>query len=130
LTHDLAALQAYALHYVAARADAIRAKVKSVIAWAALGLAGGLAAAAGLIVAVYLALQGIAEILGLALGGRYWAGELITGFGVLILAGAGAAIGLRYWLNLSRRQAKEKYERRRTQERIALGRDVAQRAAP
>jgi hypothetical protein len=116
------------MHYRAARGDAMSAKVKRLAVWGAVGLIGLFAGIAAVVVAVYLALDGIA--LGLAaLFGRPWVGELVTGLGVLLLAGLGLWIGLRYWMNLSLRTAKEKYERRRNLERRRFGKDVAQRAS-
>jgi hypothetical protein len=129
LTQDLAALQAYVLHYLSARSDAVSARVKKTVVWAALGLAAGVAALTALVVAVALVLGGAAEGIATALGGRAWAGNLIVGGAVLILMALAAWIGLRYWLNLSRRRVKEQYERRRQHERNAFGKDVAQRAA-
>jgi hypothetical protein len=129
LTRDLAALQAYVLHYVSARSDALRAKAKRLAVYAALGLMGLAVGVTAIVVAVTLALYGIAHALAAATD-RLWLGELLAGFGVLVLVGLAGWLGTRYWLRLSLKQTKEKYERRRIKERIQYGRDVAQRAAP
>lgn len=129
LTQDLAALQGYVLHYLAARSEAVTARIKKTVLWAVLGLAGGVAALTALVVAVVLVLGGAADGIASALGGRAWAGELIVGGVVLFVIALSAWIGLRYRLNLSRRRVKEQYERRRQHQRNAFGKDVAQRAA-
>lgn len=128
LTRDLGAIQAYAMHYVAARSDALTAQAKKAAVWGALGVMGLFAGITVIVASVVLALVGIAFGLA-ALLDSLWAGLLITGLGVLLLVGLAAWIGLRYWMNLSLHHAKEKYERRRTKERHDYGRDVAQRAA-
>jgi lysylphosphatidylglycerol synthetase-like protein (DUF2156 family) len=127
LARDLGALRAYFLHYVAARSGSVSARIKRGILLAGLGIVGLFAGLTAIAVAVGLAIFGIAHGLAEAFGGRLWLGELAAGLGVLILFGLAASLAIRYWLNLSLRKAKENYERRRIQERVRYGRDVAQR---
>ncbi len=125
---DLSSLQAYAAHYLAARSDALMAKVKRAAVWALLGIAGLLVATAALVVAVVLVLVGISNALA-ELWDRVWAGQVVTGAAALVLAGLGVWLAVQYWFNLSRRKTRAEYERRREQERTDYGRDVAQRAS-
>lgn len=125
----LAELQDYAAYYLAARADALKLQARTILTYGVLGLMAGMAAAAGLITAVVLALGGIANGLGQLMGGRIWAGQLITGLGVLIIAAATVVIGLRSVTNSSRRRTMAKYEHWRNQQRAQFGHDVVGRAA-
>jgi hypothetical protein len=87
---DLQALYAYFRHYLTARVDAVTAKVRRAVVWAIVGIVAGLADAAAVVTAVVLLLQGIAN--GLAvLFGAIWAGQLVTGIGLLVLIALGLA---------------------------------------
>jgi hypothetical protein len=130
LTRDLAALRAYAEHYLAAQSGALTARIKKAAVWAMVGmgvLAGGLTA---LIAAVVMVLRGAATGIGQALGGEYaWTGDLIVGGSVLLGMALAAAAGIFCWQSISRRRVRDQYERRRQRERNAFGEDAAQRAA-
>jgi hypothetical protein len=127
LLGDMAALAAFCEHYLAARRDALRARVRR---WALMFVAGIIAAVAGataIVAATVLALEGIARGIAAATG-SLWIGQLITGFGVLLVIGLAVAAGAAYFLRTSSRQTKEKYERRRKQQHAAFGRGVGQRS--
>jgi len=88
LLKDLAELRQHLSHYIAARADAAKLRMRTVVMYALLGLVGGLAGAVGLATAVVLLVSGISDGLTQLFGGRVWAGELTTGVLFLLLAGA------------------------------------------
>jgi hypothetical protein len=129
LRRALAELQDYVAYYLAARADALKLQVRTILIYVALGLVAGLAGAGALITAMVLTLNGVANGLALLLGGHIWAGQLIAGLGVLILAAVTIVFGLRYLTNSSRGRTMKKYEHWRTDQRAQFGHDVVQRAA-
>lgn len=124
----LAELRDYAAYYLAARADALKLQARTIAIYAALGLTAGIAGAGALITAVVLALGGVANGFAQLLGGRVWAGQLITGLGVLLIAAATIVFGLRYLTNSSRGRTKKKYELWRNDQRAQFGHDVVERA--
>jgi uncharacterized membrane protein len=129
LLDDLSALREYAAYYVSARIDAVKFRVRKALVWAAVGLMGMVAGMVVLIGAIVFVLDGIAAGLAALLGGRRWAGDLITGIvilGVIALVGYLAVHG---WVQSSWHKTVKKYERRRDQERGQFGRDVGQQAA-
>jgi hypothetical protein len=89
LFEDLSALREYALYYVSARVDVVKHRVRKAILWAAAGVMGMVAGAVVLITAIVLLLDGIAAGLAALLGGRRWAGDLITGIVVLAVIPGG-----------------------------------------
>jgi hypothetical protein len=129
LTH-LAVLRAYVGHYVAARRDMATVKARRVLLWTAAGIAAALLSLTILVVAVVLFITGVAHGLTDLFGGHAWAGEMVTGGGIVILAAAAAVIGALAWLRSSRERTVEKYEHRRAKERAEVGSDVFQRGGP
>jgi hypothetical protein len=129
LLSNLAALRSYAEHYLSARVDALKHRVRGAVLALVLGALGLLAAAAALVTAVVLTLRGVAAGLTALLGGRGWAGDLLTGAGILIGTGLGVYFLVRGWIGSSRRKMVHKYERQREHERDAVGRDVRERAS-
>jgi hypothetical protein len=118
----------YLTHYLAARSDAVRARIRIVVLGAALGILAAIMAASLIVVAVVLLVLGIAHGLA-ALFGSDWAGELLAGGGFLIAMAGGAWLCVHFLLLRSLRRTKRKYDRRRGQQRQAVGQDVSQRAA-
>src|SRR5947208_14581835 len=84
----LGELGEYAGHYLAAKSDAFKLTMRNVAVMAALGIIGLIAAGGLVVTAVVLLCVGIAHGIAALLGGRMWAGELITGVLLLgLLAG-------------------------------------------
>jgi hypothetical protein len=124
----LAELKAYATYYLSAKVDGYKATAKKIAGLIVLGVVGLLIGAGILFAAAFLLLGGIAHALGTLFGGRMWLGEIIVG--LLVLGG----VGLTTWIMLkkftegSRKQTEQKYEGKRIQQRVELGRDVHERA--
>src|SRR5205807_3211066 len=74
----LAEVREFAAYYVAARMDALKATVRNVGIYAALGLIGLAAGAAIVATAAVLLLWGIAGAFAALVGGRMWLGAIIT----------------------------------------------------
>jgi len=120
LLAHLTELQTHVNHYVQATADSFRLTARQLALKAALGLLGLLVGATMLVTAAVLVLQGTAGGIAVALGGRLWAGQLITGAVLLLFVGAGA-----WWMTSSltkssRRKTLEKYERQHEYEQARL----------
>ena len=129
LLDDLSSLREYAAYYVSARIDGVKHSVRRALLWAAVGLMGMVAGAVVLISAIVFVLDGISAGLAALLGGRRWAGDLITGS---VILGGIALVGylaIHGWIHSSWHKTVEKYDRRRDQERGQFGHDVGQRAA-
>jgi len=129
VVHDARALYAYVIHYLAARVDAAGAHVRRIALWTLAAIAAAVAGLTAIIVAVVMALTGLARGVGLLLGGEDWAGLLIVGIGVLGLVAAGGYFSVRAWSHRWAQTTREKYERRREKERSEFGSDTLQRAA-
>jgi hypothetical protein len=128
LQAQLVELGEYARFYASAKKDAILASARK---WALLGLAGVAAFAilcTMLITAVVLALLGVAQGIGDALGDRLWAGYLIVGWGLLLLVAAGFAAAMFYLQRRFRTQTVNKYDKRRRNQRARFGHDLRQQA--
>jgi membrane protein implicated in regulation of membrane protease activity len=81
-----------------------------------------------LITAAVLALLGLAQWIGDALGDRLWAGYLIVGWGLLLLVAAGLAAAMVYLQRRFRTQTVNKYDKRRRNQRARFGHDLGQQA--
>jgi hypothetical protein len=128
LLRSLGELKEYIGYYLSAQGDAVRLKIRQGLAWAVLGIAGGLVGLAALITSVVLLLDGAAEGLAILFGGRLWAGELVTGAIILLVAGIVAYVVVARITKTSRQRIIQKYERRRQKQRVEFGYDVSQRA--
>jgi hypothetical protein len=120
LLANLTELQTHVNHYVQATADGLRLTARQLALKAALGVLGLVVGVAMLVTAAVLALQGAAGGIAAALGGRIWAGQLITGLTLLLLVAVAA-----WWLTSSmtkssRRKTLEKYERQHEYEQARL----------
>jgi len=127
--HHLGEIREYAAHFVSAKIDSTKASVRRIGLLIAIGILGLVGAAAFVGVAVVLALVGLANAIGAALGGRIWAGQLIVGFGLVIAVVVVAMLGLKMMNNSWRRQTEKKYEARIQQQRRRYGHDANERAA-
>jgi len=119
----------YARHYVEVRKDSIKAQLRNLAFKAIMGIAAGISALVALSVAVTLILLGLADGIGVLLGGRLWAGELIVGFLVVALAALAVKLFLSRSIRSSRSTTVAKYEHRHEFQRAAFGHDVTDRAA-
>jgi len=128
LLAQIAELREYATHYLSTRADILRLRARRIGLTVALGAVGGILGIVALSTAVVYVLRGMSGGLGELLGGRVWAGDLITGLGILAVVAVAAYVSLPRWMNTSRRRTVEKYELRRQKQRVAFGHDVRQRA--
>lgn len=112
LLAHLAELKAQALHYLQASADRVRLSARQAAIWGAIGLLAALVGATMLITATVLTLQGAANGIAAALGGRLWAGQLIVGLCVLGGAALTCWLASRKLAETSRRKTMGKYERK------------------
>src|SRR4051794_7065410 len=83
LLAHLADLREQASLYAEATADRVKLTVRQAAVRAALGCLALLAGAAVVVTAAVLMLNGIAGGIGALIGNRLWAGQLITGLGLL-----------------------------------------------
>jgi hypothetical protein len=124
LVKHLAELRDYAAYYLETRKDQLRISLTQLLIYAALGalaLAIGVCAVG---MATALVLLGVSGGLGELLGGRVWAGALVTG--LVALGGLAAVVyfGLRRMTHTSQQRLADKYERRREDFRSRYGREV------
>ena len=119
----------YLSYYITVQTDRLMLSTRQSLLYAGLGVLGGITAAAGLVVAVVQILTGVSEGISILLGGRVWAGNLITGAIVIGTTVIAVSVLISRITGSSRRQRMEKYERIQDQQRADLGIDVAQRAA-
>jgi len=85
-------LRVEASRYIAARVDQVKSKVSRTAEGALVGAVAGVVGIAVLATAAVLLITGIAGALAHALDGNVWAGNLLTGFGILLLLGAGLVL--------------------------------------
>lgn len=109
----LAEIRDYALLYLETRKDQVLLVVRQIVTWGAIGLLALAAVACALVTAVVLTMLGIANGVATLLDGQVWAGQLITGGGLLMIVALTIALGVRRITKTSRRRMSEKYEQRR-----------------
>ena len=124
----LAELKAYGTYFLSAKIDGFKATARNIVVYAALGIIGLLVATGIIFTAAFLLLSGLANLLAVAFGHRLWLGQLVVGVLVLGGIGVGTWIGLKKFMGASRLKTEQKYESKRKQQRIDLGRDVHDRA--
>jgi hypothetical protein len=126
---QLRELREFALHYISARADRTRLKVREQGMRFALA-AIGLVALSGLIVAAVCCLvNGMAGGLAVMFGDRAWAGNLTAGVVLLGVMALGIWFVWNKQLKGSRESAVTKYEARRTRQRAEFGHAVGDSSA-
>lgn len=129
LREQIAVLAQQFGYYFEIRKDQLRLKVRT---WLMLGAVGVLAAIVGviaLVVAAYMVLNGIALGIAELLDGQIWAGQLITGFGVLGITAATIYAFIRRATAKSQSLTRQKYERLQYEQRVAAERRAAQRTS-
>ncbi len=119
----------YVRHYFAARGDSIRAALRTFGLWLVAGLIGLTVLVAVLSTAAVIAILGVAQLAGQALGDRPWAGYLVTGFGLLAIAAVVLFTAIVILRRRFRKDTVEKYARRHKQQQARFGHDVAEQAA-
>jgi hypothetical protein len=122
--HRLGEAREYAGYLAAAHIDKLKAKARRIAVQAALGMVGAIILLALLVSAAALVLQGVAGLIGELLGGRVWAGALITGGGFLLLTGLGTWLGLRFWQAAAFKSLQKRYEYRKRKQRAQFGHSV------
>ena len=121
-----AEIREYAGYYIAARIDALRLGIRNVIILAALAVLGLIAAAAVIVTAVVLALEGIAGALAVVM--PPWAANLIIGVAFLLVLALSILIVLSRLSKSSRLQTVNRYESRKQSQQTQFGHDVNNRA--
>jgi len=122
-------LKEYATHYVAAKADAMKASVRNLGLYAALGVVGALVGGAIVVTAGVLLMIGLAGAIGAIFEPDMpWVGHLAVGLIVLGGIGVGTMVFLKKFTAGSRERTVKKYESREQQQRVQFGHDVHERA--
>lgn len=129
LLDDGRELLEYVQLYLSAKADAVKAQVRTIGLLAVLGVLGAVAGAGIIVTAAVLIVVGVADALGALFGGHYWAGDLVTGVLFLGIIGGGACFMMGRLTNSSKRRTVQKYEERLNRQRQDFGTDVHQQAA-
>jgi len=122
-------LAEYVRLYLAARGDAIGAVLRRFGVWLVIGIAALAVLVAMLSTASAIAILGIADVVGQALGNRPWAGFVVTGFGLLAISGLVLIVATVILRRRFRNRTVKKYARRHTEQRARFGRDVTGRPA-
>src|SRR5205814_5768981 len=113
----------------AARVDLARLKVRQIIIYAALGVVGLIMLTALLATLVVMLCSGLAGWIGAGLGGRFWAGDLIVGGGLIAILAVGTWLVLKRMDKSRLKQAIERYEQRKREQRENFGHDAASKSA-
>jgi hypothetical protein len=103
----------YGKWYLAAQADRIRSTIRNALLMAVIGIVGAIIALTVLVTATVLLCVGVANSIGMVLGGRLWAGDLITG---LLVVGSLSLIALvfsRRMIRSAGQRTQAEYEKKR-----------------
>jgi hypothetical protein len=125
---SLSEIREYIAYFITAKIDGLKVSLRRIGIFAALGGIGLVAGAAAIVTATVLVIVGLAQAIGLLLGGNFWAGNLIVGLLLLGLIGAGAYLAVSRLFKASRKATVKKYELRRQRQRADFGHDVIDRA--
>src|SRR4051794_16556902 len=117
----LGEVREYASYLAVAEIDKLKLKVRRIAVLAAAGIVAGILGLAILVSAAAILLQGIAGFIGELLGGRPWAGAIITGGGILALTALGAWLRLRAWQAATFKALQKRYEYRKQKQRGQFG---------
>ena len=115
---------AFANYYAAAQIDRLKLTAINIAMFAVLGL---IALAIGLAIvftAAVVLVIGVAGAIGAMLGGRMWAGELITSVAILGTIAGGVVIGFKLATKSTRGKLKASYDQRKRDQRDSFGTDV------
>lgn len=130
LQSQLEELGDYARLYASAKKDALTSSLRRTLLWATVGVVAASIAVTTVIMATVLAMLGLAQLLGEALGDRLWAGYLIVGGGLLLLLAVSVVMAFTMLQSRFRKQTVQKYERQRQVQRARFGHDANERAQP
>lgn len=114
----------YFTYWLAAEADRIKLRLRRAAMWAIVGLAALAIVVAIVMTAAGLLLVGIAELIGNLLGGHPWLGAIITGAGLLLVAGLAIALGLWSWQKSSFEAVRHRFAARRRRQRAKFGHSI------
>jgi hypothetical protein len=112
--HYLNEAREQAFRYLTAQAERIRAMVRSAALFGILGIAAAFVGLTIVIAATVLACVGIAGGIAQLLGGRQWAGDLITGGGILAVLGIGGFIFVQRIIKAARKKTVASWAERKT----------------
>lgn len=129
LREQLALLAEQVGYYFEIRKDQLRHTVRTWLVLSAVGVLGAIVGVVAVAVAAYLFLNGIALGVAELLGGQVWAGQLITGFGVLGITAAFIYALISRMTTKSQTLIRRKYERIQSEQRVAAESRAAQRAS-
>ncbi len=114
----------YFAYWLAAEADRLKLRLRRVAMWAIVALAGLAILLAIVMTAAGLLLVGVAELINNLLGGQAWQGAIITGGGLLLIAGMAIALGLWSWQKSSFEAVRHRFAARRRRQQAKFGRSI------
>ncbi len=123
-------LLAYVAYYLAAERDLAKWRLRAVVWRVVLLLGAGLAAVSVVVTAAVFVVHGSAQGLGVLLGDRPWAGELIVGLGVFLTLAVSRSLAFSRVRRRWREKIMAKYETYRQRQRAVFGHDVERAAQP
>jgi hypothetical protein len=129
ISRHIAEAIAYGRYTASAWADGMRVRVRNGLVLTVAAIAALPVVLIALGVAVYLFMQGLSAGLAAWTGWPAWAGELIIGGSVLLVAAGGVGFGIHRMKAHSRKQTVEEYEHSLAEQQDAFGADAHQRAA-
>jgi hypothetical protein len=103
---------AFGRAYLMAQADRLKVLVRNLFLMAALGIVAALIAATILVCSTVLLCNGVADGIAALLGGRQWAGDLITGGIVVGTVLLSARFVVRGIMNAARERTRREYEQK------------------
>jgi hypothetical protein len=122
-------LKEYASYYLSAKADGMKASVRNLGLYAALGVVGLLAGGAIVVTSAVLLLTGLAGAIGAIFEpDKPWVGNIAVGLLILGAIGIGTMLFMKKFTAASRERTVKKYESRQQHQRVQFGHDVHERA--
>ena len=119
---------AFASHYLAAQLDRIKLTAINIAMFVVLGLIGAIVGLAVVFTAAALLVTGVAGAISALLGGRTWAGDLITAVLILGTLVIGTVVAFKVVAKRSRKGLVAAYDQRKHEQRETLGTDVDEQA--
>jgi hypothetical protein len=128
LFQQVAVIREFALHYVDAQKDSVKATTRRLAIKTILGAAAAIIGVTGLITCTIMVTDALADLVSLAAGNRQWVGQLVVGGGILLVFAMVAAVYVARWTSKARAQTIRKYESRHNAQREQLGTDITRHA--
>ena len=128
LRQQLAELGDYARLFVEAKKDAMLVTLRKLALWGVAGIVAVSVLCTMLITATVLGMIGLAQLIALALGDRLWAGNLIVGFGLILLVALGWFVTMGLVQRRFHKKTVKKYAKRHQAQRSQYGHDVESRS--